>query len=279
VQQLFTARDRVDSNIYTERGQFLRIILAVNCFDVVNQYNILLLGRVHKTSITSRSGILIKCTSSIHSFSKMARLPWVTQIRNSRNTAEQIEVLRALKNEIVGHPPQKELVVTLGVLEPIIRLTFNKNGSRQDGKSHDHSFASRPLGEEEMVRLQCLQVIASIALGKYLSLPPSSNLLTVYIRRAPFPSTLTGRLCLTSDHIEPLSFEQPIPISPGFTPHPLESRRFIGFSLCYTRPQRQRNRGRLVHSPTSKFPTSYTITDLTIGIHSISDINCGVFDQ
>jgi hypothetical protein len=103
----------------------------------------------------------------------MARPPWVAQIRNSRNNAEQIEVLRALKNEIVGHPPQKELVVTLGVLEPIIRLTFNKNGIRQDGKSHDHSFASRPLSEEEMVRLQCLQVIASIALGE----KPRSTLL------------------------------------------------------------------------------------------------------
>jgi hypothetical protein len=101
----------------------------------------------------------------------MARLPWVAQIRNSRNTAEQVEVLRALKNEIVGHPPQKELVVTLGVLEPIIRLTFNKNSTRLDGKSHDYSFATRPLSEEEMVRLQCLQVIASIALGSYFRLP------------------------------------------------------------------------------------------------------------
>ncbi|PMD38916.1 armadillo repeat protein-like protein [Hyaloscypha variabilis F] len=102
----------------------------------------------------------------------MARLPWVVQIRNSRNTGEQIEVLRALKNEIVGHPPQKELVVTSGVLEPIIRLTFNKNIARQDGKSHDHSFASKPLSEEEVVRLQCLQVIASIALGGPPFLPP-----------------------------------------------------------------------------------------------------------
>ena len=104
----------------------------------------------------------------------MAQLPWVAQIRNSRNTAEQIEVLRALKNEIVGHPPQKELAVTLGVLEPIIRLTFNKNVARQDGKSHDYSFASRPLSEEELVRLQCLQVIASIALGEYLSSAPEA---------------------------------------------------------------------------------------------------------
>jgi hypothetical protein len=95
----------------------------------------------------------------------MARQPWVAQIRNARNTAEQIVALRALKNEIVGHPVKKEAVVTQGILDPLVRLTLNKLGNRQDGKSHDHSFASRPLGEEEMVRLQGLQAIASLAHG------------------------------------------------------------------------------------------------------------------
>jgi hypothetical protein len=96
----------------------------------------------------------------------MARQPWVAQIRNSRNPAEQIVVLRALKNDIVGHPLKKESAVALGVLEHITRLVFNKTSTRQDGKAHDHSFASRPLNEEEMVRLQGLHVIASIALGE-----------------------------------------------------------------------------------------------------------------
>ncbi len=96
----------------------------------------------------------------------MARQPWVAQIRNARNPAEQIAALRALKNDIVGHPLKKELAVHLGVLDPVIRLTFSKINSRQDGKGHDHSFASRTLSEEEMVRLQGLQVLASIAQGK-----------------------------------------------------------------------------------------------------------------
>lgn len=96
----------------------------------------------------------------------MARQPWVAQIRNARTSAEQIAALRVLKNEIVGHPIKKELAVHQGVLDPVIRLTFNKLGSRQDGKGHDHSFASRALTEEEMVRLQGLQVLASIALGR-----------------------------------------------------------------------------------------------------------------
>jgi len=97
----------------------------------------------------------------------MARQAWISQIRNAKTAAEQISILRTLKNEIIGHPLKKELVVTLGILDHVVRLASNKAVNRQDGKSHDHSFASKPLVEEEMVRLQGLQVIASIALGIY----------------------------------------------------------------------------------------------------------------
>ncbi len=109
----------------------------------------------------------------------MARQPWVAQIRNARNPPEQIGALRALKNEIVGHPLKKELAVHLGVLDPVIRLTFNKISSRQDGKGHDHSFASRALSEDEMVRLQGLQVLAIIPLGKSPALLRSIASITV----------------------------------------------------------------------------------------------------
>lgn len=95
----------------------------------------------------------------------MARQAWASQIRSAKTPAEQISILRALKNEIIGHPLKKELVVALGTLDPVVRLASNKLAARQDGKSHNHSFASRPLLEEETVRLQGLQVIASIALG------------------------------------------------------------------------------------------------------------------
>jgi armadillo repeat-containing protein 8 len=99
----------------------------------------------------------------------------MTQIRNARSSAEQIVALRALKNDIVGHPLRKETAVALGILEPVIRLTINKGGNRNNGKAHDHSFAARPLGEDEAVRLQGLQIIASIALGKEGSVCPLSR--------------------------------------------------------------------------------------------------------
>src|SRR4051794_17609123 len=99
----------------------------------------------------------------------MAR--WVSQIRNARNSAEQIATLKALKNELIGHPVQKESVVSSGVLDPIVRLVSNRTISRHDGKSHNHSFASKPLSEEETVRLQGLYILASIALGRNKILP------------------------------------------------------------------------------------------------------------
>ncbi|KUJ08574.1 armadillo repeat protein-like protein [Mollisia scopiformis] len=121
----------------------------------------------------------------------MARQPWVAQIRNARTPAEQIATLRILKNEIVGHPLKKEQAVHQGVLDPVIRLTFNKSSSRQDGKGHDHSFASRSLSEEEMVRLQGLQVLASIALGGPPFLAPLQSAL-------PLPA-IYSNLCPSSN--------------------------------------------------------------------------------
>lgn len=98
-------------------------------------------------------------------YTRMSIMTWAEQIRNARNTAEQVAILRALKNELIGHPMKKEAVVRHGVLDPIVRLSFNTQSGRNDGKSHDHTFAVRPRNEEETVRLQALHVISSVALG------------------------------------------------------------------------------------------------------------------
>lgn len=91
---------------------------------------------------------------------------WPLLIRNARTTSEQIDNLKALKNEIVGHAPKKEMVVTMGLVEPVVRISFNKSSSKSHhGKAHDHRYAIRPLDEEEMVRLEALQVLGSLAYG------------------------------------------------------------------------------------------------------------------
>ncbi|KAJ5038842.1 uncharacterized protein L3040_006521 [Drepanopeziza brunnea f. sp. 'multigermtubi'] len=95
----------------------------------------------------------------------MARKPWVAQLRNATTVAEQIVCLRALKNDIVGNPAKKEIAVTEGILETVVRYTFNRAENGQEGKLENHTLASRPLLEEELLRLQGLQVLASVALG------------------------------------------------------------------------------------------------------------------
>ncbi|QSZ34514.1 hypothetical protein DSL72_006108 [Monilinia vaccinii-corymbosi] len=103
----------------------------------------------------------------------LATQRWPLLIRNARTTSEQIANLRALKNEIVGYAPKKELAVTMGLVEPVVRLSSNKTSPRtQDGKAHNHSFSIRPLEEEEMVRLQALQVLGSLAYGGPAFLAP-----------------------------------------------------------------------------------------------------------
>lgn len=96
----------------------------------------------------------------------LATPSWPLLIQNARTTSEQITKLRALKNEIVGHAAKKEEAVTTGLVEPVVRMSFNKSSTRkQDGKAHDHSYAIRPSDEEDMVRLQALQILGSLAFG------------------------------------------------------------------------------------------------------------------
>ncbi|KAF7932578.1 uncharacterized protein EAE98_003877 [Botrytis deweyae] len=106
----------------------------------------------------------------------LATQGWPLLIRNARSTSEQIANLKGLKNEIVGHALKKEMVVTMGLVEPVVRLCLNKSVPKnQDGKAHDHSYAIRPSQEEEeeeMLRLQALQVLGSLAYGGPAFLAP-----------------------------------------------------------------------------------------------------------
>jgi len=108
----------------------------------------------------------------------MVRQSWVPQLRTSKTPGEQNTILKNIKNAIVGHPLKKESAVRQGILDIVVRLTYNKSGRNLDLKAHDHMFAPRPLNEEEAVRLQGLQVLASIALGESGFLQASNVLLT-----------------------------------------------------------------------------------------------------
>ena len=156
----------------------------------------------------------------------MARQPWVAQIRNSRNPADQVVALKNLKNEVIGHPIKKEMVVALGLLDPIVRLSSTKTAIRQDGKSHDHTFASRPLSEEEMVRLQSLHVIASIALGE-LSCSFDRNSADEITRRPIFSRSSTICIRVACCSFESLSNKQPLSAGASFTARSFKSCRLV----------------------------------------------------
>lgn len=97
----------------------------------------------------------------------MAGQTWISQLRMARSHAEQVAALRRIKNEIIGHPLKKEKAVAHGVLESVTQYATNTSSNQQDGKSHTDILLSRQLIEEEVIRLQGLHILASVALGGY----------------------------------------------------------------------------------------------------------------
>lgn len=92
--------------------------------------------------------------------------PILAQLRNAQTLPEQATALQALKNEIVGHVEKKEAWIKLGVLELIVK-TLGSNGSPRKASGKDADIQRSPplLSDEQSVRLQALQLVASFANG------------------------------------------------------------------------------------------------------------------
>ncbi|CCF37742.1 armadillo repeat protein [Colletotrichum higginsianum] len=99
----------------------------------------------------------------------MARLsnpPILSQLLSARGFAEQTSALRALKNDVVGHAQKKEMWAGLGALDPVVEiLNAARSPVKVNGKDTRPSASSRWLSEEETLRLQALQLLASFANG------------------------------------------------------------------------------------------------------------------
>lgn len=93
--------------------------------------------------------------------------PILAQLRSAKTYPEQAAALQVLKNEVVGHIQKKEAWISLGVLEPIVlTLCSSRSPSKPNGKDARPQLAWRPLADEDSVRQQALQLIASFASGK-----------------------------------------------------------------------------------------------------------------
>jgi hypothetical protein len=102
--------------------------------------------------------------------------PILAQLRNAKSLPEQTAALQALKNEIVGHVQRKEAWIGLGVLEPIVRtLASSRSPAKPNGKDATIQLVSRPLSDEDSVKLQALQLVASFANGNYQHTPSSTS--------------------------------------------------------------------------------------------------------
>ncbi|KAK7746923.1 hypothetical protein SLS53_002111 [Cytospora paraplurivora] len=107
----------------------------------------------------------------------------------SHDRGEQLSALRALKNEIVGHVQNKEKWIENGVLEPIVRILDTSRSSASIGSKDSQGWAqsAKPLTGEEAVRLQALQVLASLANGGFAFLAPihAAGALSVILSNVP----------------------------------------------------------------------------------------------
>ncbi|XP_044723984.1 armadillo repeat protein [Hirsutella rhossiliensis] len=99
--------------------------------------------------------------------------PILAQLRSAKTYPEQAAALQVLKNEVVGHIQKKEAWISLGVLEPIVlTLCSSRSPSKPNGKDARTQLAWRPLADEDSVRQQALQLIASFASGGPAFLAP-----------------------------------------------------------------------------------------------------------
>jgi armadillo repeat-containing protein 8 len=96
------------------------------------------------------------------------------ELRNPTTISAQIEALKQLKYEIVGHNQRKELIIQHGVVAPLTRIL--EGSSRKDGKrKSDLNGNSRGRGapgrkidkwtEDDELRLQAILVVGSLACG------------------------------------------------------------------------------------------------------------------
>lgn len=92
--------------------------------------------------------------------------PVLAQLRSAKTYPEQTAALQVLKNEVVGHIQKKEEWIGFGVLDPIVvTLSSSRSPSKSNGKDARTQLVSRPLSDEDSVKLQALQLVASFANG------------------------------------------------------------------------------------------------------------------
>lgn len=100
--------------------------------------------------------------------------PILTELRNPSSPSSQIEALKALKHEIIGHEQKKEMWTGLGAVDPIVKIlaTPRSNGKRPTRVPSRLSGQPNVFSPEDQIRLHATIIIGSIAQSR--SAPLSS---------------------------------------------------------------------------------------------------------
>lgn len=93
----------------------------------------------------------------------------LSKLRNASSPSTQVQALRELKNEIIGHDEKKEFWVRAGVVATLTRIWNScKGDEKQKSRGIDGTSGltdSRPpRSVEEEIRLQAIIIIGSLAL-------------------------------------------------------------------------------------------------------------------
>ncbi|KAL8726643.1 MAG: hypothetical protein Q9166_006602 [cf. Caloplaca sp. 2 TL-2023] len=103
--------------------------------------------------------------------------PILSELRSPTSPASQVNALRALKNEIIGHEQKKRMWVGLGVLAPLARIlnTPRANGKRRESNGNRSAHQGKTAfgrTDEEEARLQAIIIVGSLASGGPAYIPP-----------------------------------------------------------------------------------------------------------
>ncbi|KAH7117995.1 armadillo-type protein [Dendryphion nanum] len=100
--------------------------------------------------------------------------PALIELSNPTSPEAQVNALRNLRNEVVGHDQRKELAVVHGVVKPlagILRTEARKGGKRRRGVANGNATSARnnetgsEWNTEDELRFQATQVVGSLVNG------------------------------------------------------------------------------------------------------------------
>lgn len=103
--------------------------------------------------------------------------PALIELSNPTTPETQVNALRNLKNEIVGHDQRKELAVRHGIVKPLaglLRTEARKSGKRTSGRRGTLNANSSTGGgreewtTEDELRFQATLVVGSLANGMFV---------------------------------------------------------------------------------------------------------------